>query len=147
MEGEKRIFYLGASLIALVSAFCMYQVGTPVVFFMYIIHEKCSRDVSERKRYKNAFRYLFFYGITVILYFLFTKMIQILTGVEAGQSARGTIIFSIDNFIKKGIWFVTEVCPQSLRRIIAYICGNKLFEQNNMFYQCTFSKKQLDLYT
>lgn len=145
-ENQKRMFYLCISIITLVSAFCMYQVGTPIVFLMYIIHEKYNGEISEKKRCWNAFKYLIFYGITAILYLLLTKIIQILTDVEAGQSARSTIVFSIDDLVHKGFWFITDVCPQSLRRIIAFICGNKLFEQNNMFYQCTFSQKVIGIF-
>lgn len=141
---KKKIFFL-ISGICLFSAFCMYQIGTPVVFLMYMITERESSNKTEKNRFGNAFIFMINYGIVAICYLMVTKLFQYITGVSAGQAARAEFISSLDDIIKKAEWFVTSVIPQSLSRISAIFFGNTLFNENNMFYTCTYKNAVLGI--
>lgn len=137
--GRQKIILLAESGICLFSAFCLYQIGTPIVFLFYMITEKYDRDKKEGKRFGQAFLYLIFYGIIAVVYMLINKALQIFTGVANGQAGRGQIIHSLELVWAKIVWFFGDVCPQALSRLVGNVCGNTLFDENNMFYQCTFA--------
>ena len=143
-----KIILLIESGVCLFSAFCFYQVGTPVVFLMYIIAEKTKENNEERKSTTllRAMSYLLYYGITVIAYLAITKVLQLMTGVVGGQQARSEIILSINQFIEKVNWFLKDVCPQSFTRLTGILFGNSLFIENNMFYHCTYLKNSLGIF-
>ncbi len=144
--GQKKLMFLGVSGISLFSAFCMYQIGTPIVFLLYMISERVnsnSKECSEFGRLKKAFFYLIYYGIIAILYLLITKGLQALTGVALGQSQRGEIITSAGDIIKKIIWFFSEVYPQAFTRIAGIFAGGLLFREDNMFYHCTYLRVEI----
>lgn len=143
-----KIILLIESGVCLFSAFCFYQIGTPVVFLMYIIAEKTKENNEERKRAKllRAMSYLLYYGITVIAYLAITKILQLMTGVVGGQQARSEIILSINQFIEKMNWFMEDVCPQSFTRLTGVLFGNSLFIENNMFYHCTYLNNGLGIF-
>ena len=148
VKGGYKCILLIESGLCLFSAFCMYQIGTPIVFFMYMVAEREQRakekwhDISILKR---AVSYLVYYGIVAILYLIVTNVLQTITGVARGQSARGEIITSFGLLISKMRWFIAEVCPQTLMRILAGLFGNSLFAENNMFYHCNFMKKEIGI--
>lgn len=112
---------------------------------MYMIAERENCNKTEKRRLGNAFAYVINYGIVAICYLLMTKLFQYLTGVAAGQAARAEIISSLDAVIRKAGWFVTIVIPQSLYRISAVLFGNTLFNENNMFYSCTYKNAALGI--
>lgn len=142
-ERHKRIVYIIGAGIALFSAFNMYQLGTPIVFLMYVITDKFGERKKDITRFLQAMYYLLFYGVTAIVYLGFTKGIQILTGIAAGQSARSQFITDIAEIRQKLLWFIKEVCPQSIHKIVAIIFGNSLFKENNMFYVCNYKSEFL----
>lgn len=144
-NGSRKIIGLVESCVCLFTAFCLYQIGTPIVFLFYVIAEKYSSDISERERFKRAFLYLIYYGLTAVFYLLITKLFQILTGVASGQAARGKMISSFAVLCNKVYWFFTEVFPQALIKLIGNVCGNTLFIENNMFYKCTFLKTDVGI--
>ncbi len=136
--GKSKIVYLGISAICLFTAFCMYQIGTPVVFLFYLISEKWDYEKKSGKRFKDAFSYLIFYGMTAVLYMIVAKILQFLCGVSAGQSARGEIFFSLRGILGKAWWFIGTVFPETLSRLLSVFTGNVLFKENNLFYGCTY---------
>lgn len=145
-KGKYKLILLVESGVCLFSAFCMYQIGTPIVFLMYVIAE-CGEELKEKKQninmFKKAFLYLIYYGITAVLYLFITNILQMITGFAKGMSSRGKIITSISLLKDKMKWFITDVCPQTLRRLPTAFFGNKLFVENNMFYRCTYSKREI----
>lgn len=110
-----------------------------------MIAEKYSQNQKEGKRFGQALLYLIYYGITAVAYMLINRVLQILTGVVNGQAERGKMIDSLELIQGKIVWFFGDVCPQALSRLVGDICGNALFEENNMFYQCTFADKFLKI--
>ncbi len=140
---QKKRLLLAASALCLFSAFNLYQIGTPIVFVMYMIAEANNHTGSgqtNRKRGIQAFKYLIFYGFVAIIYFLSVKLIQNLTGVLNTQAAvRTDIAISLEYIIAKINWFFKDVCPQTICRIVALLFGNSLYTTNNMFYNCSFS--------
>lgn len=143
--GYKKIILLVESGVCLFSAFCLYQIGTPIVFLFYMIAEKYGQNQKEGKRFAQAFLYLMFYGITAVSYMLINKVLQILAGVANGQAARGQMINSLELVWEKIVWFFGNVCPQALNKLVGNVCGNALFQENNMFYQCTFTEKSIGI--
>lgn len=137
-QGNKKIVLIIESGICLLTAFCFYQIGTPIVFVMYVISEEYSVHEKEGKRFGRAFLHLIYYGIIAITYLLLNKVLQQITGVVNGQSARGQIINSVDQIVGKIYWFGTDVCPQALTKIVEVILGNGVFKENNMFYHSTY---------
>jgi len=133
------------SAIPLFLAFGMYQIGTPIVFCLYVIVEQSKREETEKKRFLQAFKYLVYYGCVALGYLLFTKFVQNLTGVQAGQSARAEIGTSISFYLKKITWFVGEVLPQTINRIVEIFTGNILFNENNMFYSVTYKSDRIKI--
>lgn len=110
-----------------------------------MIAEKYSQNQKEGKRFGQALLYLIYYGITAVAYMLINRVLQILTGVVNGQAERGKMIDSLELIQGKIVWFFGDVCPQALSRLVGDICGNALFEENNMFYQCTFADQFLKI--
>lgn len=143
LNGSRKIIGLVESCACLFTAFCMYQIGTPIVFLFYVIAEKYSSNIKEGKRFWQALVYLIYYGLTAVFYLVITKLLQMLTGVTSGQAARGKIISSFDKLCDKANWFFNEVYPQTLTKLIGNISGNTLFIENNMFYKCMFVNSNL----
>ncbi len=141
--GGNKALLLTGSGVCLFTAFCLYQIGTPIVFLFYMIAEKYSDDKKERKRFSQAFLYLLYYGTVAVSYLFINKILQMITGITSGQSARGKIINSFDLICNKLRWFLETVCPQSITRLTGNICGSIFFNENNMFYQCTFTKHNI----
>lgn len=130
--------FIMVSMVSLLTAFCMYQLGTTVVFLFYLIAEVAEEKTKEKKRFINIFKYLLFYGFVTIVYLLTNKILSIITGISAGQNARSELNLSISYFYFKLKWFLSEVIPQSFSRTIGAVFGNSLFKENNMFYNCTY---------
>lgn len=139
-EGRRKKVLLLESGICLFSAFCLYQIGTPIVFLLYVIAEKHDQNKKEGKRFGQAFSFLVYYGMTALTYLLINKVLQMSTGVTNGQAGRGHMIDSLELVQEKIAWFFGTVCPQALSRLVGNVCGSALFIENNMFYQCTFVK-------
>ncbi|MDO4343726.1 MAG: hypothetical protein Q4C50_02870 [Eubacteriales bacterium] len=135
-EKKEKIALLIGSMICLLNAFYMYQIGTPFVFVMYMIYEGRQRK-SDTKRFCDAFYYVINYAIVAVVYLCSTKLFQKICAIDMGQEARGQFI-SLDQVGGKIYWFLTEVCPQTAHRLIGILFGNTLFNQNNMFYKVTF---------
>lgn len=144
-KGRRKFILLAESGICLFSAFCLYQIGTPIVFLFYLIAEKYGQDQKDGKRFVHAFLYLIYYGITAVAYMLINKALQIFIGVANGQAGRGQMINSLELVRDKIVWFFGNVCPQALSRLVGNVCGNALFQENNMFYQCTFAEKSIGI--
>lgn len=144
-KGKHKAGYILLSGMCLFSAFNMYQIGTPIVFLFYVIGEKYSLSEKALHRFTKAFTYLIYYGIVALTYLMSVKMIQFLTGQIAGQSARGQFVLDIEQLLGKVKWFLTTVCPQALNRIIGALCGNLLYAENNMFYNCTYTVRILGI--
>lgn len=138
-KGKK--FFLFISVLSLFSAFCMYQIGTPIVFVMYIINETYCDKIKGKKRLVNFLKYLIYYGCTAVGYLVFTKILQILTHQGAGQAARSQLISSFPQALDKIIWFFQTVLPQTINKVIALFAGSFFFNENNMFYYCTYKSQ------
>lgn len=143
-SGRYKIILLLESGLCLFAGFCMYQIGTPIVFLLYVINEKYSLEENERERFGKALLYLVYYGIVAISYLLANNVLQTLVGMKNELAARGTIITSIDLYIKKLDWFIFEVCPQALTRLISNLFGSAFFTQNNMFYGCKYMSRGVE---
>ena len=145
-KGKQRGILLGISGISLFTAFCMYQIGTTIVFFMYVIYETYRERKTEREHFIQAFSYMVYYAVVAVSYLFITKIFQLLCGVNAGQSGRSQIIFSPEQIINKMEWFFSDVCPQTINRVIGLVFGNAIFSENNMFYNCTFKYPELGIF-
>lgn len=143
-SGKNSIVLKIASVICLFNAFCMYQIGTTVVFALYMIYEKYKLK-SDKGRFLDALVYLVYYGLTAIIYLILTKFFQFICGVNAGQSSRGQFISTMEQVKEKIIWFFSEILLQTLNRIIGIFFGNILFDQNNMFYTVTYIERLVGL--
>lgn len=140
----KRIVII-LSAIPLFLAFGMYQIGTPIVFLLYVIAEQSKKEASEKRRFIHAFGYLVYYGCVAITYLGFTKVAQKITGVQAGQSARAQVGSSVYFYLEKISWFIREVIPQTINRIVGILTGNTFFNENNMFYSVTYKSSVIKL--
>ena len=140
----KKIFFLATSALMLFSAFCMYQIGTPIVFVMYIIYETYNERKKGNVRFVDFFKYLLYYGIVAVGYLFFTKIIQILTYQSAGQTARSQLISSFSQILDKIIWFFQTVIPQTINKVVALFTGSFFFNENNMFYYCTYKNQTIE---
>ena len=132
-KGRRKFILLAESGICLFSAFCLYQIGTPIVFLFYLIAEKYGQDQKDGKRFVHAFLYLIYYGITAVAYMLINKALQIFIGVANGQAGRGQMINSLELVRDKIVWFFGNVCPQALSRLVGNVCGNALFQETMRF--------------
>lgn len=144
-ESKQKCMLLLVSVACLFTAFCMYQLGTTIVFLLYIVSEKASTERKEWKRFSRAFVYLIFYGTITVLYLAASRILGYITGISAGQSARGVINLSADSILFKAKWFATDVIPQTLTRIVGTISGNIFYKENNMFYQCNYKLNWLGM--
>ena len=143
-KGLKKSFFCLIAFCCLVTAFCLYQVGTSIVFLMMTIEQRYDESGKKiRETVKNIFFYLTFYGVTAIGYLIITKGLQVLTGIETGQGQRGMLISTWGEVKKKIGWFIFQVCPESFKKIVGIIVGNKLFSENNMFYICNFKNEKI----
>lgn len=140
----KRIVII-LSAIPLFLAFGMYQIGTPIVFLLYVIAEQSKKEASEKRRFIHAFGYLVYYGCVAITYLGFTKVAQKITGVQAGQSARAQVGSSVYFYLEKISWFIREVIPQTINRIVGILMGNTFFNENNMFYSVTYKSSVIKI--
>ena len=136
--GKKKCVLFVMSGIGLFAAFCMYQIATTIVFVMYVIYETYRKREKEKKHFIQAFCYMLYYAVVTVSYLVSTKIFQIICEVKGGQSERSHIVFTLEKIMTKINWFVMDVCPQTLKRIIGLAFGNFLFFQKNMFYNCSF---------
>lgn len=144
-KGREKAGYLLLAGMCLFSAFNMYQMGTSIVFLLYVIEEKFNLSDKALQRFKNAIIYLIFYGIIALVYLMGAKGIQILTGQIAGQSARGQLVLDVHQLLDKAKWFISVVCPQALNKITGALFGNVFYVENNMFYTCTYAVRVLGI--
>lgn len=142
-KGKKKTILLIESGICLFSAFCFYQIGTPIVFVFWVIYEKYSENKSEKSRLIRSMYYLGYYAVVAVSYLVVNSGLQTATGVANGQATRGQIIRTIAQIYEKIEWFFNTVCPQALGRVAESVCGNSLFIQNNLFYTNIFKNQLL----
>lgn len=138
IDKKQKYRYFFAFVVCLFTSFCIYQMGTPIMFLMYMIAEKGDKKRTEGQRFLRAFRFTFGYGVIAVMYLAITKLLQHLCNVTMGQSARGNIILSSEQMIQKAEWFFKEVIPQALTKFVTNFAGSMIFEQNNMFYGAVY---------
>ena len=142
---KKKGLLFCASAVSLFTAFCLYQIGTTIVFVMYVIYEKYREKTKESQRFTQAFLYMIYYAIVTLSYLFITKIFQIICGVNAGQGGRSQIVFSLEQIVNKLVWFLKCVCPQTINRILGLLLGNSIYIENNMFYNCSFKYPKLGI--
>lgn len=141
---KERICMVLISGICLLTAFFFYQIGTPIVFVFFVIYEKYSERQKEYICFKTSLLYLIYYGMVACIYLMGNKVLQKLVGVSSLQSARGEFVSTIEEIMRKIDWFFEVVCRQALTRIVAILFGNNLFQESNMFYNCTYKNNNLE---
>lgn len=124
-----KVCILIISLIVLLSAFCFYQITTPIVF-TFIAVSVIQRTLSLR----HITYYLLLYGITAIIYFPFTKLVMWFYRLSAQQAARGELISSTQDITEKIVFFITHAFPQATMRVVSIFTGNNIFTNDNLFY-------------
>ena len=112
---EKKRWSYAVGGLLLVMAFMLYQITTPIVFFMFMIsiYEKREKDFDH---FKKAFTLLIWYGIIALLYLLFSNGIMRMYGVDATQTERAQFVSSLPVIISKVKWFIGTVVPQTVTR-------------------------------
>lgn len=134
------IFYAGT----LLTAFCVYQIGTPIIFVMLVISVLNEKDENVIKK---GFSTVFAYGIVAIGYLVITSWLQSYYGVSKTQEARSAFINTLPQIVGKIEWFVFEVIPQSVHRLWVNVLPRKLYKTGNMFYAIHYQSTQIKYFT
>lgn len=141
---EKKYTFFAEAFVCLIGAFCFYQVGTAIFIILFSIFALQSENYKdEKKKCLITIGNYLFYALTTLTYLGFAKLVQHLTGVAQGQTARSEIISSFAQIRGKGAYFFETVIPQTCNRIIANFGGRNLFAENNLFYINTFTNKNM----
>lgn len=143
---EKKRWSYAVGGLLLVMAFMLYQITTPIVFFMFMIsiYEKREKDFDH---FKKAFTLLIWYGIIALLYLLFSNGIMRMYGVDATQTERAQFVSSLPVIISKVKWFIGTVVPQTCYKIVSNIFGYSSYTTNNLFYEVQFVNDALGTIT
>lgn len=127
-----KISFLVISFIILFSSFCFYQIATPIIF-TFIAISIILRALS----LKHTIYYLLLYGMASIVYLPLTKLIMRFYHIAFAQAARGEFINSIQEVGVKIVFFINEVFPQAILRVISVFTGNSIFVNDNLFFSNT----------
>lgn len=143
-EGNRRqaILYGVAFAGSLFTAFCMYQIGTPMFFVLLIISVLDERR-QDQGVIKKGVSAVFSYGVIAALYLLCTSWLQKIFEIQNTQSERSAFIHTIPEVLAKTKWFFQAVIPQSIYRIWASVMPGGFFTTNNLFYTISFKSSNL----
>lgn len=129
----KSLFWLIASLCALVLGFNCYAIATPIVFFFLGVY------VFYRCEGKKIFSYFTTYAgvflVSILIYYLSVLFFCDRYDIVGQVANRGSISFSPEFLIQKIKWFVTAVLPQGIYRILDALTFGRITVRNNLFWE------------
>ncbi len=128
---EKKPLYYVVFAFLLLSAFCMYQIATPVVFVLFVA--QMEKNSKEKERFKKAFLLLVLYGVIAVAYLIASRLVQQFYGITASQSARAQFVTPLQ-LIQKLMWFAARVVPQAAQKICAALLGMRMYTPLHHFY-------------
>ena len=130
--------------VSILTAFYMYQIGTPI-FFVLLVISVVSEQQQDKDVLKKGIKATLSYGVVAIAYLLSTSWIQTVYHVANIQSERSNFIHSIPQAVEKITWFTGTVLPQSIHRIWASILPRSNFTANNLFYLIFYKSENLGI--
>jgi len=129
---------------SLLTAFCFYQIGTPVFFVMLVI-SVLSEQQSDKGVLKKGICATFSYGAVAVFYLLFTSGLQKLYHIGNIQGERSKFIHTMPQIVQKLKWFFHDVIPQSIHRIWATVLPGGTFTTKNLFYTISYRNRHLQI--
>lgn len=140
-QEEGRWAQYGLSFFLLLSAFCFYQIATPVFFVMFVISRHRQRKKSD---FLDALKALIFYGAVSIAYLIVSSMVMRMYSIGVAQSARAEFVHTFDQVVYKAMWFIQTVIPQALIKGWAVLLRLFGFTTNCLFYEVHLTSQVLE---
>ncbi len=124
------------SLLSLYAAFCLYQIGTPLFFVLFMIDEYFRNQA--KGFFKRGICLVTSYGVVAIIYLVGATAFRTLYQVTLFQEGRSAFITTFPEIQAKITWFATMVIPEAFGRICAMFLGQNAFTTNCLFYGLSF---------